>query len=338
MSIIGARIKEGQGLGNRLFIYITLRALAKQKGYDFSVLDSDILENSATFLKLDYGKTVPEDTWIHTYSEKNDRLFIGNSKHDISYGVDVSGTDDCVWNVESGTLLEGIFQSEKYFEKYKDDIRQWLSVKDEYECYEYSLDNLCVINIRGGEYTDSPELYLRRKYWIDAMENMRRIRRDMNFMVVTDDIQAAKRILPEVEAYHFDACKDFVIVKNAKYLVISNSSFAFFPAYVSTTARRIIAPKYWARHNVSDGYWSCEQNIYEGFVYQDRKGNLFTAQECIDELELYKKKSKIYKRLNMPLVGMRKLVATLNAKRIRTLFWIDRALRSGKRRLLRKNA
>lgn len=26
MGIIGTRIKEGQGLGNRLFVYITLRA------------------------------------------------------------------------------------------------------------------------------------------------------------------------------------------------------------------------------------------------------------------------------------------------------------------------
>ncbi len=36
------------------------------------------------------------------------------------------------------------------------------------------------------------------------MKLMRRQRADMQFMVVTDDVSAARRILPEVEAYHFD--------------------------------------------------------------------------------------------------------------------------------------
>ena len=60
----------------------------------------------------------------------------------------------------------------------------------------------------------------------------------------------------------------------------------------------IIAPKYWARHNVSNGYWSSEQNIYTGFHYQDRKGRIFTAEECRKELEEYKRTSSTYKTLN----------------------------------------
>lgn len=84
--------------------------------------------------------------------------------------------------------------------------------------------------------------------------------------------------------------KDYVTIKNAKYLILSNSSFAFFPAFTSETVEKVIAPKYWARHNVSDGYWASEQNIYEGFTYQDRKGRLFSAKECREELEEYKKR------------------------------------------------
>lgn len=52
----------------------------------------------------------------------------------------------------------------------------------------------------------------------------------------------------------------------------------------------MIAPKYWARHNVSDGFWASEQNIYSGWQYMDRKGYLFSSDECRRELEIYKKK------------------------------------------------
>ena len=48
-------------------------------------------------------------------------------------------------------------------------------------------------------------------------------------MVVTDDIAAANRILPEVKAYHFDLAGDYTVIKNAYYLILSNSTFCIFP-------------------------------------------------------------------------------------------------------------
>ncbi len=343
MNIIGTRIKEGQGLGNRLFVYISLRAIAQKKGFDFAILSSEILDRGLRdakgipFLTLDYGKNVSEETWISNYHETSDRLFIGNSKHDIINGVDVSGFDSEIWSIPSGSLVEGILQAPEYFDEYADDVKEWLAVNPEFDSYEYSEDDMCIINIRGREYADSPELFLRRKYWLDAMNNMRRVNANMRFMVVTDDVNAARRILPEVEAYHFEVWKDYVTIKNAKYLILSNSSFAFFPAYTSTTAKQIIAPKYWARHNTSNGYWSCEQNIYDRFMYQDRKGKLFTAKECREELARYKGKSKHFKRMNEPLIGLNRIFAEINAKRIRCNFWIGRILLSVKKRAFRKN-
>ena len=95
----------------------------------------------------------------------------------------------------------------------------------------------------------------------------------------------------------------------------------------------IIAPKYWARHNVSDGYWASEQNIYSDFHYLDRKGNLFTAKECREALDKYRQKSPYYKR-----IGKRPEGLALAAARIRSsaLVYSDlmvRAVRSIKRRI-----
>jgi hypothetical protein len=56
----------------------------------------------------------------------------------------------------------------------------------------------------------------------------------------------------------------------------------------------IIAPKYWARHNVSDGYWACGYNTSRKFTYMDRQGHLQSYNEVMREFELYKKETKIY--------------------------------------------
>ena len=62
---------------------------------------------------------------------------------------------------------------------------------------------------------------------------MRKIRPDMEFLAVTDDVEAAYKILPEVKAVRNDIGKDYVTIKNARYLLLSNSSFAVFPAFTS---------------------------------------------------------------------------------------------------------
>ena len=66
---------------------------------------------------------------------------------------------------------------------------------------------------------------------------------------------------------------------------------------------------------MSDGYWASEQNIYEGWEYQDREGRLFTAEECRKELEQYKKESATYKKLNCPMTEVEKKVAYKKAER-----------------------
>lgn len=64
---------------------------------------------------------------------------------------------------------------------------------------------------------------------------------------------------------------------------------------------------------MSDGYWASEQNIYEGWHYMDRKGRVFTDQECREELAAYKKRSKKYAGVNKKPVGVKLRMMTLHA-------------------------
>lgn len=335
--IIATELLKGQGLGNQLFCYVTTRCIALRLGCDFSILNREILANNIHsnrgmyFMDIDCGLDMKKEAFGQIYQEREDRIHIGNSKHDIEHGCYITGADEKLLQLSESTLLYGNMQDESYFGAYKEQIKQWLRVKPEYDNYEYSRDNLCIINIRGGEYTSNPELFLRRKYWLDAMKIMKQKRADMEFMVVTDDLEAAARILPEVKACHFDLAGDYTAIKNAKYLILSNSTFAFFPAFTSETVQYIIAPKYWARHNVSDGYWASEQNIYQEFMYLDRKGRLFTAQECRQELEKYKQESGKYQHIGQNLRGIPLQLAFVKSKWIKYSDLFLRMLRSIRR-------
>lgn len=302
--MLGTELLKGQGLGNQLFCYVTTRCIAARHGYEFSILGSETLANNIHsscglyFMDLDFGVPSKREDYKREYWEKEDRLFLPNSKHDLNHGAYVTGTDEVLQNIEDNVLIGGNMQAEDYFLDCKEQIRQWLKVKPEYDCYDYSREDLCILHLRCTDYMDSPELFLQKKYWLNGMRNMRKMNPNMQFMIITNDVKEAEKFLPGIKAYNFDLAKDYAILKNAKYLLMANSSFTYFPALTSEVGQYVIAPKYWARHNVSDGYWASEQNIYEGFHYMDRKGRLFTAEECRRELEEYKKKSKRYRRLN----------------------------------------
>lgn len=339
--MIGTEFIKGQGLGNQLFCYVTARAIAEENGYEFGTAGQEIFavnihnDKGMYFMDVDLGHPISQEEKkkFKIYQDNDDRLFIGNSRHDMEHGCYISGRDDNIHHVEDNTLIYGNMQDESYFIKYIDKVKEWLRIKPEYDSYEYSRENLCIINMRGGEYTGSPELFIDKKYWIHGIKEMKKIRPDMEFMIITDDVEAAGKMLPGIPAHHFDIGKDYVTLKNAYYLLLSNSSFACLPAHTSNTLKFAIAPKYWARHNVSGGYWASEQNIYSLFHYMDRKGRLFTAKECREELEQYKKQSACYARVNRKAGSVRHVFQVLRSKLIFVWFYGKKICRAVRRRI-----
>ena len=225
---------------------------------------------------------------------------------------------DVIWDLAAPLIIFSILGARIYYVIFMWDF--------------YKNDPIQILNIRGGEYAGNPELFVKRRYWLDAMRIMRAKRPDMKFLVVTDDPEAAAKVLPEVRAEHGDLAHDYTIVKNARFLILSNSSFACFPAFTGD-AELVIAPKYWARHNVSDGFWSSEQNLYPSFTYLDREGKLFSAEDCRKELETYKVRTNFAEKIGRKptkeeLAEGRKQVEALHRKDLR-----QRAALSLKRRL-----
>lgn len=338
--MFGTEFIDGQGLGNQLFCYVTARAVAEENGYEFGTAGQERFavnihnDRGMYFMDVDLGHAIsPEEKKKYkVYQDRETRLFIGNSRHDIAHGCYIAGADEGIHRLEDNTLIYGNLQDESYFIKHLEKIKQWLRVKPEHDSLEYSRENLCIINMRGGEYTGSPELLIDKRYWVKGIREMKKIRPDMEFMIITDDVETAGKMLPGIEAHHFDIGKDYVTLKNAYYLLLSNSSFACLPAHTSDTLKYAIAPKYWARHNVSDGYWASEQNIYSLFHYMDRKGRIFTAEECRKELEEYKKHSATYARRNQKPGKTRQLFQIVRSKLLYGRFYLKKIWRAALRR------
>ena len=181
----------------------------------------------------------------------------------------------------------------QYFYHRIEEVKQWLQLKPEYDNYAFSSDDICVLNVRANM---DPWIYLPRTYWINAINHMLDINPNMSFLVITEDPTSTKQLLPELESniHDFGIGEDYAIIKNAKYLIASNSSFSIFPSLTSNTLKKIIAPKYMLRHNVSDGYWCQGYNIYPGYTYMDREGKLFSYEECINEFNEYCIKNDFY--------------------------------------------
>jgi len=293
-------IYKGQGLGNQLWCYAVTRAIARRHGYEFGVMSPENFK-CIDFMDLDFGRPVtggsgPEggppttlpDGIAHYYKE---RLI----RHPVS-GADISTYDPDLVNVPDDTKIDGTMQGERYLHPYEGDLRDWLSVRPEFECLDYAADDICVINFRGGEYAHVRDVFLPQKYWDDAVRRMREINPRFHFVVVTDDPRTASRFFPHFEVRHFGIARDFVTIKNAKYLILANTSFAWFPARLSTDLRFCIAPKYWWAHNSSDGYWACDFNLTSGWSYLDRDGGLHDHETCLAELTAYKTAHEPYYR------------------------------------------
>lgn len=242
MAIFGI-FHGGSGIGNQLHRYVATRVLALDKGYGFGMKNPELFK--ASFMNIDMG--------VSCETSK-----VWNEKKVVENGVDIRSYDPEINFVEDGTEIDGEFQDERYFSHRLDEIREWLKV----EPLDMP-DDVCVINFRGGEYVGIAELFLTKDYWKEAVDKMKETNPNMKFEVHTDDLITAMDFFPSFPCVQ-DAALNWRSVRYAKYLILSNSSFAILPALLGP-AKVIYAPRYWARRNT--GVWALPQNFYKRFTY-----------------------------------------------------------------------
>jgi hypothetical protein len=255
-------IYKASGLGNQLANIISIKCIAIDKGYDFAVAFPERFKGH--FLT---NLALPELKGLEVQIEGNEPISMPDSYTYYRESEANNGDyDPEIFNLKDNTIVHGLLQGEKYFKNHRKEIQEWLKV-DKVDMP----DNLCVINFRGGEYVGVKEFFLPYEYWYNAIENMRKINKNMKFEVHTDDPETAKLFFPYYPIIR-DIETNWKAIRYAKYLILSNSSFAILPSWVNDDLKLGIAPKHFARYN--EDYWFLEQNKYSHLTYQDKQGNL----------------------------------------------------------------
>ena len=123
----------------------------------------------------------------------------------------------------------------------------------------------------------------------------------MNFSSYDEEIE--ENLINKIQTLHNNFTKVDVqnvyiyflyVVNQAKWLIVSNSTFGWWAAWLNSTANKILAPKYFGAHNTSDGYWCVGENYTRSFHYVDRDGNISDYETCKNEaIEFYKSKNII---------------------------------------------
>jgi len=284
---------NGSGLGNQLWRYMVTRVIADRNGYDFGIMNPHKFKASG-ILDLDFGLEVIggaapfEGAPPSVLPEGIERYYAERELVHPVFNCDCRLYDPSLVDILDNTKIDGNMESEIYLEGYKDRARQWLKIRDGKEVHGLSKEDICILGFRGGEYTPIRDLFLPREYWYGAMNIMRKRNPSMKFVVVTDDPRGAKQMFPELNVYHYNTEVDWVLVRNAKNIIMSNSSFAWLPTWINDEVINVIAPKYWGKHNVSDGFWAQGDSLTKGWEYYHSPTNkLCSYEECKVEKDQY---------------------------------------------------
>ena len=165
--------------------------------------------------------------------------------------------------------LEGYFQSEKYFAKYKKEVLE-LFLNDDTRAglisrlrdrYSVELHNSVSVHIRRGDYLDKPEnipFVGLDYYWKAIVEIMEK--RDIScILVFSDDIPWCKENFYGNKFRYIEGLYDYedmCLMSLCNHNIISNSSFSWWASYFNKHDDKIIyAPKRWFGNTSANKNW-----------------------------------------------------------------------------------
>lgn len=217
---------------NGVFQVASTIGIARKQGFKFefplwinhdhrdrfgSTEDVDIYKHLANELPLSDGRPFPERYYQWGYHEV--QLPMGN------------------WD------LLGHLQSDKYFRSHIDEVRHYLTFKDEPPQNDY-----VAIHYRAGDYIDDPNAYHPRcpkEYYVEAMK----LFPGRRFLLFSDDHAAWVR-MTGVENISMmpgqDYIYDFKLMKSCHSFIIANSSYSLAAAILANQpGKQIVCPKKW---------------------------------------------------------------------------------------------
>jgi hypothetical protein len=226
-------------LGNQMFQYATLYAVAKENDYEFGVPYSqkNNTEEYHTFHLPKIFNLSAKDSSIINNTKK-----FAEKRHDF---------DPDIFSIEDGTDIFGYFQTEKYFKKYKEEIKKEFEFPEKISSFCMSFrktipnEKVISLHVRRGDYLVQQQNHpvCDREYYQEAMNFFNE---ESCFLIFSDDVPWC------IE--NFSGEKFKIFQNNDKYSlcmmslcnghIIANSSYSWWGAWLGSV-ENVVAPKKW---------------------------------------------------------------------------------------------
>lgn len=257
------------GLGNQLFQYAAGRALALRLDTEL-VLD---IRNFKQYKLHEYGlERFNIKARIATSKELRRWPFLYLRFYRFARALGVRGgiykearfDFDPSWiDISDGALIEGYFQSEKYFEEIADLLHKELtpvaplvSRNAQYAAWAQACESV-MIHVRRGDYISNPKALevhgvCSVDYYKDAIKFIRENIKSPKFFVFSNEIQWAKDNLGlgndtvYVEGNEKSAEIDIYLMSQCRHHIVANSTFSWWGAWLKANKTGLtIAPAPW---------------------------------------------------------------------------------------------
>ena len=239
-------------LGNQLFQYAFAMSVQKRLG-TYVVMDDRHMGNVVTRWFDVQG--LYQNRWLNRIVYRLHRFPMLYQEGDEDVQTFLAT------QVKNSTDYFAYFQSEAFFPDIKDTVRERFRIKPRYQeefrnkyGELFAGNRILAIHYRIGDYIHwhkealgSKDLTLPESYYRNALASIPDLD-DYLVVLVTDDIETcdrrtsylkSKKIISDTEIM------DFQVMMNAEKLIIANSTFGWWAAYLNTKNARVFAPEYW---------------------------------------------------------------------------------------------
>lgn len=270
-------LKDGQGLGNQLWLLATGINLSVRKSRKLVI--RNIHKLKAKKILSDYFYLNIE-LFSNKHIDINWKVFspMGFEFKEVKSSIHFEESDKFLDLLDMYEFIEidGNYQSVSLIPKPEILVKYFnFNLHKTNEGIDF--DNTCFINIRGGAYLGlfkSPCVKI--NYIYKCIQIFRDKFPDIQFRVITDDYKFSSVILPGFRILYGSIEQDFLNLCFANFLILSNSSFAFFPTYLSKNKKLILAPFKWAASNdlKNNTTWLSPCNFSSRFIFVNNEGKI----------------------------------------------------------------
>ena len=226
------------GLGNRLFQLSSVYGISKTTGFIFS-LNKEYNYSNNIHSTIDYTKNI-----FIKFPMIDRKIVYQEIKENYQQLFDPNLV---VLKKNSNYLMNGYFQNNKYFHKYRSDILDLISIPRK------PLKYMFFIHFRFGDFKDHNSLYIDyRKYYLNSIiyiYNKFEVR--PKFLIISDDNTKTLKYIKYIQTfvpiqYEFinpglDEIEILSEMASCHYgAIIPNSTFSWWGSYLNKNKRRII--------------------------------------------------------------------------------------------------